>query len=70
MNRKTTYVIAVLSLAGVMVAPVLVAVNQATNAVVAEGSPLPAPVPKVNATDSMLVAEGSPLSAPVPQFIA
>ena len=71
MNRKTWYAIAILGIATVMVPPVPVAVNQATNVVtgtlMAVGSPLPAPVPRVNTPDSVLVAVGSPLPAPVPR---
>ena len=61
MHKKIRLIIAVLGIAGVMVAPVVVGVNLA-NVVVADGSPVPAPVPH----PPLLVADGSPVPAPVP----
>ena len=64
MNRNKPYIIAVLALAGLIVAPVLESVNYSQNVNVAEGSPLP--VPRPPAANAVTVAEGSPLPAPVP----
>lgn len=67
MNRNKPYIIAVLALAGLIVAPVLESVNYSQSVNVAEGSPLPAPVPRPPAANAVTVAEGSPLPAPVPR---
>jgi hypothetical protein len=60
-NRNKLYLTAVLVLVGLIVAPLAESVNSSQNVNLAEGSPLPAPVPK-----AVFVAEGSPLPAPVP----
>jgi hypothetical protein len=66
MNRNKLYVAAVLALAGLIVTPTLEVVNHSKKVTVAEGSPLPAPVPRPPATQ-VIIAEGSPLPAPVPR---
>jgi hypothetical protein len=46
MNRNKLYVAAVLALAGLIVTPTLEVVNHSKKVTVAEGLPLPAPVPR------------------------
>lgn len=65
MNRNKLYIAAVLALSGLIATSALEFVNHSKKVTVAEGSPLPAPVPRPPATGAM-VAEGSPLPAPVP----
>lgn len=67
MKRNKLYIISVLALAGLIVAPVIEYVNYDKTVNVAEGSPLPAPVPRPPAAKAVTVAEGSPLPAPVPR---
>jgi len=65
MNRNKLYMAAVLALAGLIVTATPGVVKHSKKVTVAEGSPLPAPVPRPPATQ-VLVAEGSPLPAPRP----
>jgi hypothetical protein len=67
MKRNKLLLAAVLALAGLIVAPVAEFVNYGQNVNIAEGSPLPAPVPQPPAANVVIVAEGSPLPPPVPQ---
>ena len=66
MNRNKLYIAAVLALAGLVVTPALEAPNYSKKVNAAEGSPLPAPVPRPPRTQ-VIIAEGSPLPAPVPR---
>jgi hypothetical protein len=66
MNRNKLYIAAILAVAGLVVTPALVFANCSKKVNLAEGSPLPAPVPRPPTTQVM-VAEGSPLPAPVPR---
>ena len=67
MHTNKKYLAGILALAGLIVTPVISLVNHSQD--VAEGSPLPPPVPHpklfVN-NASELIAEGSPLPPPVP----
>lgn len=65
MNRNKLYITAALAIAGAVVAPASGVVDYSKKVNVAEGSPLPAPVPRPPAA-RVMVAEGSPLPAPVP----
>ena len=66
MNRNKRYVAAAVVCASLIVAPVLSFVNFNQNVNLAEGSPLPPPVPHTPTAQSVTIAEGSPLPAPVP----
>ena len=66
MKNNKFCIAAVLAFAGLLVTPALEVLNYSKTVNVAEGSPLPAPVPKPPATQ-VIVAEGSPLPAPVPK---
>lgn len=66
MHPNKLYISAVLAFAGLVVTPALEVPHYSKKVNVAEGSPLPAPVPKPPATQ-VTVAEGSPLPAPVPK---
>jgi hypothetical protein len=66
MNRNKLYIAAVLAFAGLVVTPALEVSNYSKKVNIAEGSPLPAPVPRPPGK-RVMVAEGSPLPAPVPR---
>jgi hypothetical protein len=66
MNRNKLYIAAVLALAGLAITPALEVPNYSKKVNIAEGSPLPAPVPRPPRTQ-VIIAEGSPLPAPVPR---
>jgi hypothetical protein len=74
--KKTAVVFGISLLALLIVLPVVSTVKQVTTypslnspGLQADGSPLPAPIPKPHAldSDSWLVADGSPLPAPIPK---
>ena len=68
MKNNKRYLTGILALAILIVAPAISCVNHSQESKVAEGSPLPPPVPKLFTTiDTELVAEGSPLPPPVPK---
>ena len=66
MNRTKLYLAAAVVYASLIVAPALRSVNFNQNVNLAEGSPLPAPVPHPPTAQPVTIAEGSPLPAPVP----
>lgn len=66
MKTKTAFLVAGLTVIGLMVAPAVEPVNKTANENIADGSPLPAPVPKPPVA-TVLIADGSPLPAPVPK---
>jgi len=76
MNRKELCV-ALLALAALIVAPVSPIVNFNHHLNIAEGSPIPPPVPPVMVAEGpipppvppVLVAEGSPIPPPVPPVL-
>jgi hypothetical protein len=65
-NRNKLYLAVIVAFAGLIVAPVVEFVNFNQNVNLAEGSPLPAPVPHQSTAQPVTIAEGSPLPAPVP----
>jgi hypothetical protein len=71
LNQTKLYLAALLVVASLIVAPSFAFVNSTPNSNVAEGSPLPPPVPNLAFTSGApaFIAEGSPLPPPVPNAI-